>query len=633
MKAQQHLVALSLILFMAVTMFLGWWTPLESMTYDMWFRIRGSQVPSNDIVIIGIDDESLAKIGRWPWNRTVHAKLLDALSEARAVGFDFTLPASSDPTEDNSFAEAISTHGKVVLAANYTFEKEGNDTFQVLRFPASPLLKAAKGLGFVNFPTESDNIVRRVLPATYERERPFPSFSLAVGMTAQGIPMQQLKISNGHIQAGTMDIPWVNQRSPLINFWGPAETIPTYPYYKVINGIIPKDTFKDKIVFVGPTSPLLSDKFQTPFTRSNMVLQSSHPSSGVELHATALECYLSGRYYAQAPLWLNLLAVILVGTTTYIISINQKRWTGLLSLSGVTLLWIFLTGLLHVHAHLWINLVTPLATGFLTYLAASVFNFITEELERKKVQHLFGRYVSPTVVDQLLSRPEMVHLGGQRVDTTILFSDIRGFTSYSEGRTPEEVVGRLNEYFSRMTQVIFKHGGTLDKFMGDGIMAVFGAPIADPDHALHALEAAKEMCSTLEEMNQGWRERGEPLFNLGVGLNSGPVLAGNIGSEERMEYTVIGEDVNLSSRLESLNKQYKSRIILSERTLQYLTESATRTGQLPVRVDKGDMINVQQTSTQQELLQYFQLEEMGEVSVRGMVQPVKIYTLPAYNDN
>lgn len=581
---------------------LGWWDSLEAEGYDLWFRVRGQQAPPADIVIIGIDDESLARYGRWPWGREIHAALLEKLAGARLVGFDLTFNSSGTAEEDARLAKAIREHGRVVLPAHFSFEKDGQDVIQVLRPPVGVLLRETFSLGFVNFPTEQDNVVRTVTPVTQVQGRPFPAFSLAMALGEQGLAPSNLEIRPDQgVTAGNLLVPRPGGKAPFINFWGPAQTFTTVPYYQVLDGTVSPEFFAGKTVLIGPVSPLLKDALHTPFTQGNMVLKGALPAPGVELHATALASFRNGLYFYPVPLMVNTLLVALFGGAAYLLTANRKPLQGLVILFLLIGVWVVVNWLLWWQMHTWVYLVAPMVTALLAYLGATVFNLVRVDQERKRIKGMFGRYVSPGVVDQLLKNPEMIKLGGQRLAVTVLFSDIRGFTSYSEGKQPEEIVARLNEYFSRMTAIVFKHNGTLDKFLGDGLMAVFGIPIPTQDHAGNALAAAKEMCVALHEMNAVWVARGEPVFNLGIGLNSGPVLVGNIGSEERMEYTVIGEEVNLASRLESMNKEYGTRLILSERTLACLNQ------------DREGIV------------------ELGAVQVRGMVQPVKIYTLPEVN--
>jgi adenylate cyclase len=220
---------------------------------------------------------------------------------------------------------------------------------------------------------------------------------------------------------------------------------------------------------------------------------------------------------------------------------------------------------------LWLNLVQPIAGGTLALFFGTAYQYFVEGREKRKVARLFGRYVSRDVYAQLMDNPDLAELGGKRRDMTVLFSDIRGFTSVTERGDPEALVAQLNEYFSRMVTIVFRNQGTVDKFVGDMVMALFGAPLDDQDHADHAVTAAVEMVRELGELNREWAARRLPQLDIGVGVNSGDMIAGNIGSSSIMSYTVIGDNVNLGSRLESLNKDYKTRIIISDATRGRLT--------------------------------------------------------------
>jgi adenylate cyclase len=217
-----------------------------------------------------------------------------------------------------------------------------------------------------------------------------------------------------------------------------------------------------------------------------------------------------------------------------------------------------------------------------------------EGREKRRVKQLFGRYVSPHVFERLLENPALARLGGERREMSVLFSDIRGFTAASEHGNPEAIVAQLNEYFGRMVDVVFRHGGTVDKFVGDMVMALFGAPLHDADHAEHAVAAAVEMVRELGELNRTWAAEGRPQLDIGVGVNSGEMIAGNIGSSSIMSYTVIGDNVNLGSRLESLNKNYGTRIIISDATRARLTGA-------------------------------YDLRALGAVVVKGKTRPVDIF--------
>jgi adenylate cyclase len=229
------------------------------------------------------------------------------------------------------------------------------------------------------------------------------------------------------------------------------------------------------------------------------------------------------------------------------------------------------------------------------------YQYFVEGREKRQVKRLFGRYVSKDIYDQLVADPSLARLGGQRREMTVLFSDIRGFTTVSESGAPEDIVALLNVYFTRMVAVVFKHQGTLDKFVGDMVMALFGAPLDDPDHADHAVAAAMEMSEELQHLNEQWLAEGRPPLDIGIGINTGPMIAGNIGSEAIMSYTVIGDAVNLGSRLESLNKNYGTRIIISDSTRMRL---------------KGDYV----------------FRPLGDVVVKGKTKAVPIFEVVAKSE-
>jgi len=242
----------------------------------------------------------------------------------------------------------------------------------------------------------------------------------------------------------------------------------------------------------------------------------------------------------------------------------------------------------------WMNLSQPVLASSIALFGGVSYQYFVEGREKRKMKRLFGQYVSKDVYEQLVANPSLARLGGQRREMTVLFSDIRGFTTVTERGQPEEIVGMLNEYFTRMVDIVFAHKGTLDKFVGDMVMALFGAPLDDADHAQHAVDAALAMIRELNRLNEKWTAEGRPALDIGIGINTGPMIAGNIGSEAIMSYTVIGDAVNLGSRLESLNKQYGTRIIISE---------ATRDA-LPDR---------------------YLFRPLGDVVVKGKTKPVSIY--------
>ena len=370
----------------------------------------------------------------------------------------------------------------------------------------------------------------------------------------------------------------INYRVPALVKNADGRLVRPYPSYSfhqlfgaeqdILTGEKPRidpAVFKDKIVFIGLTASGLLDVFGTP-----MGTDESGSMPGVQLHASMTDGILANRFITPASTRSRVAALfvtaIAIGLLAAFVPFTWGVAASLAVLGGWT--W-FTIGAFKSGS--WLNLVQPLAAGVLALFFGTAYQYFVEGREKRKVAKLFGRYVSRDVYTQLMSNPERAELGGARREMSVLFSDIRGFTTVTERGNPEELVAQLNEYFSRMVAVVFRHHGTVDKFVGDMVMALFSAPLDDPAHAEHAVAAAVEMVTELRELNQGWAARGMAQLDIGVGVNSGDMIAGNIGSSSIMSYTVIGDNVNLGSRLESLNKEYKTRIIISDATRTRLT--------------------------------------------------------------
>jgi adenylate cyclase len=342
--------------------------------------------------------------------------------------------------------------------------------------------------------------------------------------------------------------------------------------------------FAGKLVFVGTTAAGAYDRYASPFDGG---------IAGVELHGTIADNIIRSQFMRRATPTVDFLYAAALGVTAglaaTLLPVSVAVVVTLMTVGGLLtwLTWVVGQGS-------WIAASTPASAAGLALFGGVAWRYFVEDREKRHVRRLFGRYVSNDVIDQLMADPSLVRLGGQKREMTVLFSDIRGFTAASERATPEAVVSQLNEYFGAMVEVLFRHHGTLDKFVGDMVMGLFGAPLPDDRHADHAVSAALDMTATLDRLNEVWRRDGRPVLNIGIGINSGEMIAGNIGSEAIMSYTVIGDAVNLGSRLESLNKEYGTRIIISEATRARLT----------IAVDT---------------------RPIGEVTVKGRSQAVKIF--------
>ncbi len=349
----------------------------------------------------------------------------------------------------------------------------------------------------------------------------------------------------------------------LINYLGPEGGIPTYSATALLNGALPAETLKDKIVIVGATAVGIYDLRVTPF---------SGTFPGVEVQATIVDNILRGNFIRTLPFSLIIMLLVLVAVAL-ILGLLLPRFSAawafiflLLSIgSYVTLNYVLFT-----RQGLQLELFYPVGLMVLVYLGITLQRFLAEERERERIRKTFESYVAPAVVQEMLKHPEQLRLGGERREITVLFTDIRGFTTMSENLDPEDLVKLLHDFLNPMSNIIINQGGTIDKYMGDAIMALFGAPLPQADHPRLACRAALEMAASLEALNRTWAEQGGPPLKVGVGVNTGPVAVGNMGSDRLFDYTAIGDNVNLASRLEGLNKYYNTSILISDATAKAL---------------------------------------------------------------
>lgn len=453
--------------------------------------------------------------------------------------------------------------------------------------------QAATAAGYFNiFPDKEDGVVRRIPLVIRHRDRYFPPLSLQLLQKYLGGPMLSLRIADygvEEIRLGEVRIPTDAQGRMLIHYRGGARTFPHYSFTDVLHGRIPPETFRDKMVLVGATAVGIYDLRVTPF-------EGTFP--GLEVHANVIDNLLRRDFLAR-PLWASALGFffILVWGLSLggLLSRAKGIGGGAVALAGVLASVAASYGLFR-YLRIWTDVVYPVATVATVYVGVTVFHYVTEEREKRKVRQAFQYYVAPAVVNEVLRNPEKLKLGGDRKELTVLFSDIRGFTTLSERLSPEELVGLLNEYLTAMTEVVFRHEGTLDKYMGDAIMAVFGAPLEQGDHARRACLTALGMAKELRVLQRGWEARRVPQLNIGIGVNTGPMVVGNMGSGRRFDYTVMGDSVNLGSRLEGLNKEYGTGILISE-------------------------------FTHEQVRDHFLCRELDSVRVKGKQLPVRIYEL------
>ena len=443
--------------------------------------------------------------------------------------------------------------------------------------PFEALLAEVPAVGHNYLQKDDGGVARRMAPFVDVRGVAVPSLGLAAVLLADLVPAEAVTLDGSTLRVGDARLPLVDGQL-ILNMHGSfAEsragraTYPVHAFFNVLlaeqdirDGRTPKldpAVFQDKIVFVGTSANGLADVHATAFGGN---------TPGVFLHAALADDVLSKTFMRRATPLTDALMTAGTGLAAGALAMTLPVWWAVgavVAMAGA----VVGVATYAVSTGLWLPVVAPMLAIDLALLLSLSWQSFVEGREKRQVKRLFGRYVSKDVFDRLMDDPSLAQLGGERREMTVLFSDIRGFTSASERTSPEAVVAQLNEYFTAMVEVLFRHHGTLDKFVGDMVMGLFGAPVTDPRHADHAVLAAVEMVARLDQLNDRWRAEGRPTLDIGVGINSGEMIAGNIGSETIMSYTVIGDAVNLGSRIESLNKEYSTHILISQATKDRLT--------------------------------------------------------------
>jgi adenylate cyclase len=522
---------------------------VELKTYDLLHVLRSSSPAPDSILLVAIDEASFAEFGlQWPWPRSLHGRLATALSGAgaTAVGFDILFPEPSRPEEDRAFAEALGAVGNVVLASEVS-TSEGRHFEQKMMVEPIPALKRHVRTGIVSLPLDRDYVVRR-MP---RRAAPEGLFSEALVATA-GRPVAM-------IPEGT-----------YIFYTSPPNSYLTVSYYQALepDRYLPKEIFKGKIVIVGKTTTAsvepekgAVDYFATPFLL--LASAKNRLMSGIEVHANMVQNLLAGKFVVRMGSAERAALVLLIGTLAGLL---QLRWRPFLSavFTAAACLGLAAAALVLFDRYgYWVpvfSFILPLGFSYAVFGADA---YLHAERKKREIRRAFSHYLSPSVLEAVLADPDGLKLGGAKVEATVLFSDIAGFTAISEQNTPEVVSRLLNRYMTEMTRTIMQHNGTIDKFIGDAIMAFWGAPVPDPEHAMNACRAAVAMRERLVPLNRELRGHGLPEVSFRIGINTGEVIAGNMGSEELFDYTVIGDTVNLASRLEVANKQFGTDILIS----------------------------------------------------------------------
>ncbi|MGI9102044.1 MAG: CHASE2 domain-containing protein [Terriglobales bacterium] len=669
----------------------GFLDTIELRSLDARYKMRGprrlcpGQAGNRDcvddrIVIVGLDEKTLQKVGSYPIARNFYGKAIDQMAAggARVIGLDFDFPTPEknsavealqklqneltgtaspavlekireiERSSDNDavFAESIKRAGNVVLGHIFLGEerakqidaKASEDYYNVLwghPFPQMQKLKgnfdlsqawfnpvagheggvgygiesnirilaeAARSYGFFNYGPERDGIYRRAPALIRYRDREwFPSLPVEMLKVYENIKDQSEVGYMGQDGLERMEIgPHTYFTQPdgsfLINFAGPFKTYPHYSMADVIDGTVPPQTFQGKIVLMGPTALGIADLRPMPFQTVDYF--------GVELHANVLDNLLNndvaGRGFLKRGVneeILDVAFILVFGFGMGYLFARLKPLQSTFSMMAAVLAFMGITYFVFSHYGMWLYFVIPVGTLVMNYGAITSFRMVFEEREKRKVRRTFERYVSPGVIRLIEQDPKKYFkTGGELKELTVMFSDIRSFTSISESLTPDELVHLLNEYLGEMTDILFKNWGTLDKYIGDALMGFWGSPFPQADHAKRGCAAALEMSLRLEELNLKWEMEGKKPLSIGIGINTGQVNVGNMGSNRRFAWTVMGDHVNLASRLEGQNKEYHTARIISEFTYAAVASD-------------------------------FVCRDLDRIRVKGKLKPVRIYEL------
>ena len=629
---------------------------MDALIYDVKVRLTMPQGVDQRVIILDIDEKSLAEQGRWPWGRDKLATLMTKLFDQyglKLVGFDvvFAEPDESSglqslealarkelkdvagfqstlrelrPQLDHDARFAASLKNHPVILGYYFSSKEGGVSSGAAPEPVFPagtfsgrriaftqwvshggnlpqFQKAAAGAGHFNPLVDLDGTSRRVPLLVEYKGQYYESLSLAMVRNLLGNPpitpgypgnspasyaameWLDLKTDGG----GTMRIPVDENAATLIPYRGYERSFAYISITDVLNDRVPKEKLAGKVAVVGTTAPGLMDLRATP-------VGAAYP--GVEIHANLIAGMLDGVIKHRPPyiLGADLLLVLIAGAVmAFLLPMLSPLRATLVGLIVMLLLLVVNFSFWHVS-----NVVLPLANGMIAVVLLFAMNmswgYFVESRTKRQLTGLFGQYVPPELVEEMSRDPENYSMAGRKAELTVLFSDIRGFTTISEGLEPNELASLMNEYLGAMTLVVRKHRGTLDKYIGDAIMAFWGAPVDDPEHARNAILTGLEMHVALKELNKGLMARGSPELKIGVGVNTGPMTVGDMGSPVRQSYTVMGDAVNLGSRLEGITKQYGVGFIAGESTRELVKKE-------------------------------FVFRELDRVRVKGKDEPVGIY--------
>ncbi len=585
---------------------------LELLTIDYRFQYRGTvrDLTTNpDVIICEISDDAIKALPtKFPWPYSYYARAIRNLNRAGAkvIAFDIIWDTPVGPEQERDYRElwnAIHTAGNVVLGGRaevnigtgkYTIKRTA-ENFNNIFFDADSII------GIVNLRNDRDGIFRRYQPFTYISETQVPTFASAILQTSLGIPRgTPISYSRKSFLIGDRVVPNFDGTSVAINYYGPTRTFKYLQFSDVMDdkdfktrdelamgvdvntfddpdfGYIKSGLFKNRIVLIGSSLPEFKDLLPVPIP--NSAEAGDNLTNGVEVHATVVQNMLDQFYIRHISPWIEVPLFTLLGVLTMIAIFQlthiKTRFTFFIEIGTIIFVLLSVALIAYIALELFtrssllLNIVCPAITISANYIGITAYRYIVERRQKAMIKGMFSLYLHPDIVNEIISHPEKLRLGGDKKELTVMFSDIANFTTISEDMQPEELVLLLNDFLSLMTEIVKKHHGTLDKYVGDAIIAFWGAPASQDDHALRACKTALDMQRILEQLRGKLVAENKPVLTIRIGLSTGKMVVGNMGGKERFAYTVIGDSVNLGSRLEGANKQYGTRILISENTYE-----------------------------------------------------------------
>jgi adenylate cyclase len=603
---------------------------LELDLLDYRFKLRGPlEITDSPVIIVTIDDQSDESTPEmYPWPRDYYAHVIENLNEAGAavIGIDviFEKQDIHGKESDNRLAEVLGKYDNIVLAGKIA--KSEHIDMTTLVPPYEKFISHGTLWGLVSFVLDDDGFYRRYFIGQTFNDSLYSPFGLEVLKIYKGMDRNlSIKDSSDFFTMGSIRIPKYSGNSMLINFVGPRESFPYYSFDSIIDdeefelvaqfdmnsfsdpgdeelsippGILYSGVLKDKIVLIGATMHELHDEFPTPFLEKKDPSGSSVKAltPGVEIHANAIQTILSENYLFPLSYLLQLLIFLVLAVMVYFINrFLPTLWTGFIIIL-LSILYFMFAFFLFVKMNTIIEISTPILLIFFSFIGHTLYHYIISQKEKRMIRGAFSHYVPEKVVNEIIANPEKLKLGGEERIITVLFSDIVGFTTISEKLTPPDLVKLLNEYLSEMTDIVLLNNGIIDKYEGDAIMAEFGVPVQYDNHAFMACKAALEMQNKLQDLRIKWKSEEKPPLTARIGINTGEMIVGNMGSRNVFDYTVMGDHVNIGSRLEGLNKYYGTYIIISEYTYNRVKDA-------------------------------FYTRELDLIRVKGKVKPLKVFEL------